>query len=73
MIFIDRLIRYSRKDIYLPLRCYAKKKELFCKKQKCDCKIFCKKPPNGSTPVLQEVYVPQYKKHVNLEQQYDFA
>lgn len=53
MIFIDRIIRYVMKDYMLPIRCYANKRELFCKSQKCDCKIYCKKPPNGAIPAYQ--------------------
>ena len=51
MILIDQIIRYYlSKDIMLPTRCYATKKQLVCIKDCCDCKIFCKKPPKGSVP-----------------------
>lgn len=53
MIFIDRIIRYVMKDYMLPIRCYANKRDLFCKSQKCDCKIYCKKPPNEAIPAYQ--------------------
>lgn len=50
MILTDRIIRYLSKDIMLPTRCYATKKQLVSVKECCDCKIFCKKPPKGSVP-----------------------
>ena len=51
MILIDRIIRYFSKDIMLPTNCNATNKELLCPKKRCDCKIYCKKPPKGSLPV----------------------
>jgi len=59
MIFIDRILRYVMKDYLLPIRCYANKKDLFCTRQKCDCKIYCKKPPNGGIPAYQEILRPK--------------
>ena len=55
MIFIDRVIRNIMKDHLLPRYCYANKKDFFCKFQKCDCKVWCKKPPDGAIPAYQEV------------------
>jgi hypothetical protein len=55
MILIDQIVRYLSKDIMLPTRCYAGKKERINVKSCCDCKIFCKKPSKGYTPV--PVYV----------------
>ena len=52
MILVDQILRYLSKDIMLPSKCYAKKRELVCRKDCCDCKIFCKKPPPGSTPAV---------------------
>ena len=52
MILIDQIVRYMSKDIMLPSRCHATKKELVCIKSCCDCKIFCKKPPKGSLPAV---------------------
>jgi len=57
MILIDQIVRYLSKDIMLPTRCYATKKQLVCVRDCCDCKIFCKKPPKGSVPAYQPVYV----------------
>lgn len=51
MILIDRIVRYFSKDIMLPTRCNASKKQIICPNKHCDCKIFCKKPPKGSLPV----------------------
>lgn len=50
MILLDQIIRYISKDIMLPTRCYATKKQFVCIKDCCECKIFCKKPPKGSIP-----------------------
>ena len=50
MILTDQIIRYLSKDVMLPTRCYATKKQLVSVKDCCDCKIFCKKPPKGSVP-----------------------
>ena len=52
MILLDQIARYISKDIMLPTRCYATKKQLVCIKDCCDCKIFCKKPPKGSAPAV---------------------
>ena len=50
MILTDQIIRYLSKDIMLPTRCYATKKQLVSVRECCDCKRFCKKPPKGSIP-----------------------
>ena len=50
MILTDQIIRYLSKDIMLPTRCYATKKQLVSARDCCDCKIYCKKPPKGSKP-----------------------
>ena len=50
MILTDQIIRYLSKDVMLPTRCYATKKQLVSVRDCCDCKIFCKKPPKGSVP-----------------------
>lgn len=57
MILVDQIIRYLSKDIMLPSRCYATKRDLVCIKSRCDCKIFCKKPPPGSVPAFQRVEI----------------
>lgn len=54
MIFIDRIFRYFSKDIHLPLRCYANKKQMFNPKYKCDCRLFCNKI-SGGKPILLTV------------------
>ena len=64
MIFIDRLVRYFAKDINLPLRCYANKRQLLNRRDCCDCKIYCKKPPNGGTPALQEITILKYNDSI---------
>jgi hypothetical protein len=64
MIFIDRLVRYFAKDIYLPLRCYANKRQLLNRRDCCNCKIYCKKPPNGGTPALQEITILKYNDSI---------
>ena len=51
MILIDRIVRYFSKDIMLPTNCNANKKELLCPKKRCDCKIYCKRPPKNPKPV----------------------
>ena len=48
MILTDQILRYISKDIMLPTRCYATKKQLVSVRDCCDCKIYCKKPPKGS-------------------------
>ena len=52
MILIDQIGRYLSKDIMLPTRCYATKKQLVSVRDCCKCKIFCKKPPKGSVPCM---------------------
>jgi hypothetical protein len=52
MILLDQIARYISKDIMLPTRCYATKKQRVSVKDCCDCKIFCKKPPKGSAPAV---------------------
>ena len=47
MILIDQIVRYISKDIMLPTRCYATKKQRVSVKDCCDCKIFCKKTTKG--------------------------
>lgn len=66
MIFIDRILRHIMKDHLLPRYCYAKKVDFFCKTQHCDCKIWCKKPPNGGIPAYQEVYLPKSNKILQI-------
>lgn len=57
MILVDQIFRYLSRDIMLPSRCYATKRDLLRKKSCCDCKIFCKKPPPGSVPAFQRVEI----------------
>jgi hypothetical protein len=54
MIFLDRLIRAIAKDMYLPIRCYASKEQLFAPDGRCVCQTICRKP-SGGTP--QPVYI----------------
>ncbi len=63
MIFIDRLLRHLAKDIMLPLRCYAKQFEPKCR---CDCKLFCKKPPDGGVPATLRIYIEPQRRHLNM-------
>jgi hypothetical protein len=49
------------KDMYLPMRCYANKRELFNKGEHCKCKNFCKYPPNKGTPATELITVKKYK------------
>lgn len=54
MIFVDRLIRIISKDIYLPVRCYASKEQIFTPGIRCTCQTFCRKPSGGRP---QPVYI----------------
>lgn len=47
MIFTDRLIRIISKDVYLPLRCYASKEQIFTPGTRCTCQTFCRNPSGG--------------------------
>lgn len=58
MILTDQILRYLSKDIMLPKRCHATKKQLVSVKECCDCKIFCKKPPKGSVPAYAFIRLP---------------
>ena len=58
MILTDQIIRYLSKDIMLPKRCHATKKQRVSVKECCDCKIFCKKPPKGSVPAYAFILNP---------------
>ena len=62
MILIDRIIRILKKDIYLPMRCYANKRQLMNPRDCCNCKNFCRKPPSGGTPVYLQIE-PKYFYH----------
>lgn len=64
MIFIDRIIRILKKDVYLPMNCYANKRQLMNPGDSCNCKNFCKKPPSGGTPVYLKV-PPKYERKYN--------
>ena len=43
MIYLDRLLRYIKGDIYLPKRCYVPVKVGMDIKKYCDCRSFCRK------------------------------
>ena len=43
MIYLDRIMRYVKGDIYLPKRCYVPVKVGIDVKKCCDCKLFCRK------------------------------
>jgi hypothetical protein len=60
MILIDRIIRFLKKDVYLPLKCYANKRQLTNPRDRCTCKNFCRKPPSGGIPVYLEI-PPKYE------------
>ena len=51
MILLDRIVRFIKKDIYLPLKCYANKRQLTNPRDHCSCKIYCRKFPSGGIPV----------------------
>lgn len=42
-LIVTRFIRYIKKDFYLPKKCNAK----INSDTVCDCKIWCKYPPDG--------------------------
>lgn len=44
-LFLTRLLR---KDIYKPSKCYAHMYQISNPNAQCDCKIWCKYPPNGT-------------------------
>ena len=48
MILIDQIVRYFSKDIMLPTRCYAIKKQLVSVRDCCE----CEKTPKGSVPAV---------------------
>lgn len=64
MILIDRIIRLLKNDIHLPLRCFANQKQLINPKDWCTCKNFCRKPPNGGTPVYVPKYISKYRYRI---------
>jgi hypothetical protein len=64
MILIDRIVRILKKDIYLPVKCYANKRQLTNPRDCCKCKNFCKKPPSGGDPVYLEI-PPKYERKYN--------
>ena len=51
MILLDRIVRFLKKDIYLPIKCYANKRQLTNPRDGCTRKTFCRKPPSGGIPV----------------------
>lgn len=54
MIFLDRLIRMFKNDIYLPDVCNGKYYDvLYNKKYRCKCKITCKFPKPGEPIILK--------------------
>ena len=66
MILIDRIVRFLKKDIYLPMRCYANKRQIANPRDHCRCKNFCRKPPSGGSPVYVKIepkYFQKYKYH----------
>ncbi len=64
MILIDRIVRILKKDIYLPMKCYANKRQLTNPRDCCNCKNFCRKPPSGGDPVYLEI-PPKYGRKYN--------
>jgi hypothetical protein len=64
MILIDRIIRILKKDIYLPMKCYANKRQLTNPRDCCKCKNFCRKPPSGGDPVYVKI-APKYGREYN--------
>jgi len=57
MILIDRLVRFWKRDIYLPKRCNVSfmKKLSLC--ERCKCKSFCRKLPEKATlsPIILDI------------------
>lgn len=64
MILIDRIVRFLKKDIYLPMKCYANKRQLTNPRDGCTCKNFCRKPPSGGSPVYVKIE-PKYGQKYN--------
>jgi hypothetical protein len=64
MILIDRIVRFLKKDIYLPMKCYANKRQLTNPRDCCKCKNFCRKPPSGGSPVYVKID-PKYERKYN--------
>ena len=62
---MDRILRYFNKDIMLPIRCYASKKQMFDLKHRCDCRMFCKKTSGGKpVPVsISQTLHPNNRKY----------
>lgn len=54
MILIDHIIRYFKRDVYLPKRCFATTWERMHPCGSCKCRLFCKAPPQRGVPV----YIP---------------
>lgn len=57
MIFIDRLMRFFKKDIYLPKRCNASFMKKINPCERCTCKSFCRKLPDKATlsPIIIDI------------------
>ena len=64
MILIDRIVQFLKKDIYLPLKCYANKRQFTNPRDGCTCKNFCRKPPSGGSPVYVKIE-PKYGQKYN--------
>lgn len=53
MIFLDRLVRFIKGDMFLPRVCYANNKVLFNRNCNCTCKSFCRHlPGNGKVSLI---------------------
>lgn len=57
MIFIDRIIRFIKGDVFLPRNCNAGFFEQIKPKQCCDCKTFCRKLPDRGKAKLAPIYL----------------
>ena len=47
-LIFSKLVRIYNKDHTIPKRCFAMNHFPECLTQICDCKVFCKFPPNGN-------------------------
>jgi hypothetical protein len=47
-VYKNRMIRFMYKDIYLPIHCYASKKEFYSLVNECVCMTECKFRPKSS-------------------------
>ena len=61
-ILFSRFLRNLVKDVNVPINCYATTQNVI-KGDRCDCKLWCKYPPNNGTSQLAYIRV-EYKKPI---------